>query len=165
VTVTAPPLLITTQPVNLTVRQGSNATFSVTASACGPIRYQWYFNMTNVLTGQTNAALTITNVQAANVGGYGVVVSNATHVVVSDEASLELLVSPTITPGSMSKVGNTVTFTLDTQPGVTYIVEYKDDLNAVNWTVLTTITGDGAVHTVADSTATSPQRYYRIRVQ
>ena len=42
-TVLVPPS-ITAQPTNLSVVEGANASFSVTASGTAPLSYQWQFN-------------------------------------------------------------------------------------------------------------------------
>lgn len=47
--------------------------------------------------------------------------------------------------------------------GVNYEVQYKNDLSAVGWTTLTTISGDGTVKTFTDAAfAADPMRFYRI---
>lgn len=96
-TVTAGAPTITTSPTNAMVIVGSNATFYVTATGTGPLAYQWILNATNLLAGATNAALTLTNVQPAQAGGYRVVVSNAAGSATSAEATLAVLVPPAIT--------------------------------------------------------------------
>ena len=53
---------------------------------------------------------------------------------------------------------------IQTQPGVTYEVQYKDDLSAANWTLLQTINGDGTVKTFSDPAPAAISRYYRIIV-
>src|SRR5207249_2349425 len=59
-----PPELpaITAQPQSLTVPAGSTATFSVTATGTAPLAYSWRLGGT-ILTGATNASLTISNAQ------------------------------------------------------------------------------------------------------
>ena len=100
VNVNATPPVITQQPTNQTVIQGSNAAFSVTATGTAPLSYQWWFNGTNILSGATNASLTLTNVQSAtNAGNYSVVVSNLVDSVVSSNALLTVI-SICITPPS-----------------------------------------------------------------
>jgi len=58
---------ISSQPTNLTVNVGSNATFSVGATGTPPLFYQWQFNATN-LNGATNSTLTITNTTVSSSG-------------------------------------------------------------------------------------------------
>ena len=42
---------ITTQPQDVTVNAGVNATFTVTATGSAPLKYQWLFNGANIATG------------------------------------------------------------------------------------------------------------------
>jgi hypothetical protein len=69
------PIQILSQPVGQVATPGSTVTMAVTASGTGPLRYQWKKNGVN-LPGQTNASLTLANVQAADAGSYTVVVAN-----------------------------------------------------------------------------------------
>jgi hypothetical protein len=71
-----PAPVITSQPVSQTVTLGGIATFAVAAQGGTPLSYQWYFNITNSMSGATNASLILTNVQANQVGLYSVQVSN-----------------------------------------------------------------------------------------
>jgi hypothetical protein len=52
-----------------------------------------------------------------------------------------------------------------TTSGFTYYLEYKSAFSAANWSTATQTTGDGTVKTLVDTTATDPQRFYRVRVQ
>jgi RHS repeat-associated protein len=89
-------IAITSQPASLTNCPGTPANFSVTASGSG-VSYQWYYNLTNVLTNQTGATLTLSNVSNANAGSYGVVVSGTCGVPVTNSATLTVESSVTIT--------------------------------------------------------------------
>jgi hypothetical protein len=51
-----------------------------------------------------------------------------------------------------------------TQAGFTYTVLYKNNLTDANWTVLSSVAGDGTVKTVTDSTG-GAQRFYKVLVQ
>ena len=93
---TQPPV-ITLQPTNQSVIQGSNATFSVTAAGTA-LSYQWYFNSA-VLTNATNTTLTLNNVQPNNVGTYYVIVANATSSVTSSNAVLTVDMLPSAISG------------------------------------------------------------------
>jgi hypothetical protein len=78
----APPPAITTQPQSMTVMPGSNVIFTVMANGTEPLSYQWRKNGTNmvnggIVSGATNSALTIANVQTNNAGNYTVVVTNS----------------------------------------------------------------------------------------
>jgi len=104
---------IVTQPQNQTVTVETNGTFTVTAGGTPPLSYQWYFNGTS-LAGQTNATLSLANVQAANVGSYTVVISNSFGSVTSRVAVLDVTAS-----SSFNYTGNLQTFTVP--PGVSQI--------------------------------------------
>ncbi|MDD5139086.1 MAG: FG-GAP-like repeat-containing protein [Verrucomicrobiales bacterium] len=71
---TAPPV-ITSQPANLLVTVGDNATFSITAMGTDPLNYQWNFKGLPI-DGATNASLTLSNVQVSDAGTYFVTVTN-----------------------------------------------------------------------------------------
>jgi RHS repeat-associated protein len=83
------PPVITLQPTNQTVGLGSNATFTVSATGTPQLRYQWYFNGTN-LAGKTGTFLTLTTVQASQAGTYTVLVTNAFGSVLSSNAVLTI---------------------------------------------------------------------------
>ncbi|MBI3850912.1 MAG: tandem-95 repeat protein [Verrucomicrobia bacterium] len=84
----APPApVIVSQPTNLTVYVGSNATFRVTATGGAPLAYQWRFYETN-LPGKTSSVLTVAGAQFSNAGTYSVIVSNAGGSVTSSPALL-----------------------------------------------------------------------------
>ena len=80
--------LIIAQPFSQSVIPGLNTTFSVIAGGAPTLTYQWQLNGTNV-PGATNPSLTITNVQATNLGIYHVVISNKSGTNTSTDASLE----------------------------------------------------------------------------
>ena len=70
-----PPQFVT-QPQDQTNYAGDSAVLSAIATACTPVRLQWYFG-TNVLTSQTNSSLTLTNLTLAVAGNYSVVATAA----------------------------------------------------------------------------------------
>jgi len=98
---TGPPT-ITAQPESRTNNIGTTATFSVSATGAGPLRYQWYFNTTNALSTQTNATLILPNVQTNQRGGYRVVVTNSFGSSTSVVAFLTVTVPPFITQQPVS---------------------------------------------------------------
>ena len=89
-TVLLPPV-ITTQPasqsVNVAPNYNTTAEFVVAASGMTPLQYQWQFNGV-ALPGQTNATLTISNVQLADDGNYRVVITNIYGSATSSVAAL-----------------------------------------------------------------------------
>jgi len=83
---TAP--LIVSQPAGQSQVPSMDATFTVSAGGTPPLSYQWAFNGTNI-PGATATAYTVTNVQAALLGNYTVLVTNDYGSIVSSNALLE----------------------------------------------------------------------------
>ena len=83
------PPTIVLEPTNETAVLGGSTTFNVSAIGSQPLNYQWYWNGTNELTGATNAALTLNDVQLTNAGEYSVTVSNLYGVTNSSEAAID----------------------------------------------------------------------------
>jgi subtilisin-like proprotein convertase family protein len=90
------PVVITRQPVSLEVGVGGAAVFQVAATGDSPLAYQWYFNATNVLAGQTNETLELSGLTFDSAGDYGVVVENFAGSVTSQLARLDVLQPPLI---------------------------------------------------------------------
>ncbi len=92
--------VITGHPVNVSVFAGAMAEFTVAATSISPISYEWFSsadNANNTLTDDISvqgpgllAALTLSDVQAANEKYYYCKVSNAAGGVYSDPAGLEV---------------------------------------------------------------------------
>jgi len=87
------PASITAQPASVTVGEGSNAMFTVTAAGTAPLRYQWQQDGLEVA-GATTSSYTVTNVQMNHAGDYKVVVSNTWATVTSQAATLTVLRYP-----------------------------------------------------------------------
>jgi hypothetical protein len=97
---------INTQPANLSVTSGQNASFSVSASGTATLGYQWYKDGVS-LSGATSASLSLSAVSSSNAGSYSVKVSNTAGSVTSSAATLTVTaatVAPTIStqPASVS---------------------------------------------------------------
>jgi hypothetical protein len=97
---------ITSQPLDQTGANGSNVTFSVTASGSAPLNYQWMKEGVGSLTnsgrikGANSASLTIGNLEYADAAGYFVVITNQASSVTSTVARLKVvpeMVPPTLT--------------------------------------------------------------------
>jgi len=102
--------VITLPPTNQYVNPGSNATFYVGVAGSANLTNSWWFNETNLLassttnrTGYTNS-LTITNVQAPNLGDYRLVISNAYGVATSQVATLSFREPPSIVEQPTNRV-------------------------------------------------------------
>ena len=130
--VTAPSISL--QPTNLVVLQGSNATFSVTASGTAPLNYQWYFNGTNVA-GASNSVYTVSNARTNNAGSYSVTITNVAGGVTSTNAVLTVRVPPFIVtqPTNQAvRLGSNATFAVT--PGGTAPWSYRWRFNGTNMT-------------------------------
>jgi len=79
---------ITLQPVNVTMLQGTRATFTV--AAIGASAYQWQKNGVNIPLA-TSSTLILSNVQQADATNYKVIVSNLAGDVTSNTATLTVL--------------------------------------------------------------------------
>jgi len=102
---------ITTQPQSQTVNAGQTVNFSVAASGTVPLYYQWIFNDSDPLDGQTNAVLTLSDVSLDDQGGYSVIVSNSVGVTNSLDATLTVNTNapPDFSPIGFCNNGGTIT--------------------------------------------------------
>lgn len=87
---------ITTQPQSQTVRAGTNVILTAVAIGSTPLFWQWFFTNAAVLDA-TNSSLELTNVTAANAGGYFAVVTNAFGSTNTSTATLTVIVAPVCT--------------------------------------------------------------------
>ncbi|MEY2409470.1 MAG: hypothetical protein QOF48_2140 [Verrucomicrobiota bacterium] len=90
-------------PARLQVPAGGAAQFQAQIIGSETGAFQWRFNG-NILTGETNQALTLTNVQPSRAGNYSVVVQFASGSVTSINARLSIAVLPVITQPPQSLV-------------------------------------------------------------
>ncbi len=86
---------LVTQPQDMVVNQGEDASFSVTAIGDEPLSYQWYFAGTAIPGGTTNT-YTRLNALPDHAGAYSVVVTNLVGSVTSVVATLTVNVPPNI---------------------------------------------------------------------
>jgi hypothetical protein len=125
--------VIITNPQSQVVTSGGTASFSVLAQGTTPFAYQWFFNVTNTLTDQTNATLVLNNVAPAQAGTYSVVVTNRFGSASSLSAQLSVLLLPFILVPPASQTvpnGATVLFTVSAQGAGT--LGYQWFFNATN---------------------------------
>jgi hypothetical protein len=112
-TVLVPPA-ITTQPANVSVTQGNNAAFAVTASGTAPLSFQWLKNGVPI-SGANSNVLALVAVSTNDAASYSVVVTNIVGTLASSSATLTVLVPPTILAQPVSATifaGSNVTFTV-----------------------------------------------------
>jgi hypothetical protein len=131
---------INMQPHNRIVLPGQNAAFNVVASGTAPLAYQWQFNGTN-LPGAIATNYTRSNVQAADLGTYDVVVSNSIGSITSALASLTLAGRPILL--DPQKTNGAFSFTLSGDPGFNYAIEATTNFSTwTNLAILTNATGE-----------------------
>jgi hypothetical protein len=154
---------ITTQPTNQTSIIGSNATFAVIAAGTAPLSYRWTFNGTN-LPGSSAASLLLTGVQSNQAGPYAVVVTNSSGSITSSVATLRVLVPPTINFTGSSVSSSNVSFSVNSISGLSYTLQYKDNLTDAVWTsLLPGVSGNGNVIQLIDTNnPVLPSRFYRV---
>ncbi len=103
------PPSITVQPVDLSVREGSPATFSVTAAGSAPLTYRWFRNDMPV-TGLTSNKYTIVSAAFGDNGAtYSCLVSNVAGTVTSRAATLTVkamgVLTATLAPAEAAAQG------------------------------------------------------------
>ena len=94
---------ITSQPVSQARSAGGTATFSVVATACTPLSFQWWFNGSS-LAQQTNDELVLSDLIAANAGTYSVTVTSSGGSLTSAPAVLSF--SPSAAVVSLTSATN-----------------------------------------------------------
>jgi hypothetical protein len=110
--------IIASQPASQSVVAPATVTFNVGAVGSEPLSYQWQFNEMNLtdggsVSGATTPTLTLTSVQANQVGTYSVLVWNAAGSATSSNATLAIITAPLITSQPVNQTvaaGATVTF-------------------------------------------------------
>ena len=70
------PAITQISPQTWTTNQNASVTFTVTANGTAPLSYQWFDPNGQPIANQTNATLTLTNLQVSNQGQYTVTVTN-----------------------------------------------------------------------------------------
>jgi hypothetical protein len=150
--------IIQTEPQNQIALAGANVTFSVGAAGSSPLRYQWSKDG-GVLSGKTNASLTISNAQVADQGGYSVIVTNFLGAATSVVASLTINTPPSITQQPQNLIvnaGDTSTFTVAAAGNAP--LRYQWRFNGAN------ITGETNTSLVISNTQGGSAGNYTVRV-
>ena len=160
----APTIQTPVAPSSVDAAVGANVNFTVSATGDGTLYYQWQRNGANVGAISTTSGLTLNNVQYADQGTYTVIITNAVGTITNGPGALRVLVT-SYSFTNATKVASTYGVTFNTDAGRSYIVRYKDSLTNATWLPLTgynPVAGTGSPITITDTTATGPERYYRI---
>jgi hypothetical protein len=163
------PPLILSPPQSQTNLIGSTATFSVAATACTPLAFQWYFNNAT-LAAQTNSTLALSNLNTSTAGNYYVVATasggSSTSIVAALTVNLLSDTTPLIT-GIVAPGDGSVTLSLGGAPSCSYILETTTNLiSSATWRPAATNTlGTNGVWQFTETQATNfPQRFYRLKL-
>lgn len=117
------PPAITTQPVSVTVTEGSQASFTVAASGDPAPTFQW-FKGTTAIPSATSATFTLTAAAESDEGSYSVVATNAAGTATSNTVTL------TVNPPTQTQ-----------DPIVIENTDTRVSYSSTNWFVVTNITG------------------------
>jgi hypothetical protein len=166
------PPVIVSQPQSRTNLAGSTVNLALTATACTPLTYQWYFDNA-LLTGQTNATLTLAGVAATNAGNYAAVATAAGGATTSAVVTLTVTNSqPPVPVFSINLAGtNLVINGLNGVAGGTYVVLMSTNLTLpINqWTrVVTNVLGTSGDFTLTATNAVNPntpEQFYLLQAQ
>ncbi len=161
-----PPPVITVQPASVTVTNGANATFTVTAVSATRMSYQWYFNGTPI-SGAGKSDYTRKNVTPANAGKYSVIVANASGAVTSADAWLTILSTsapPPLRFALTQMTTNGFRMVLSGPSGTNYIIYASNNLN--KWSPISTNAAPNGMVDYTDPLGSRRSiRYYRAGLQ
>lgn len=154
------PQRLTISPNDSASCLGEGGAFRVRAEfGQEPFSYQWYFNGTNLLDGETNSQLRLLNLTAEQAGSYSAVITNEFGSTTSPSATLKVFdacVAMNLYAG-LSITGLV---------GRTYSLEYITNVVETNWTVLATKMMTQPTWLFIDTnTPVEPKKFFRVRLQ
>lgn len=155
--------VISGQPSGGSVVVGSDFNFGVTVdnAANQLLSYQWYNNVSNLISGATATNLYLSGVGQNDSGTYSVVVSNIAGVVTSSVATLTVITYPTILtqPASTNLATNgDIVLTVDATGGVIAYQWYKATATSTNR--LTNASATTATLTIPNALPTNSGSYF-----
>lgn len=139
-----PPAFVM-EPTNQNLYVGQSATFHALAQSSLPLTYQWYEG-TNALPAQTNATLTLSNLQLSDAGDYTVIASNVLGEVASSAATLGIQIIGLTMPAQGLVAGSGTNLVIHASAGGTpplTLQWYKDGV-AISGATNGTFARDGA---------------------
>jgi uncharacterized lipoprotein YddW (UPF0748 family) len=162
-TLASPPIIIA-HPESQTVRAGSNALFSVTATGTAPLSYQWRFNGVDI-DGATSSTFTRAMSTGNDSGTYSVLVTNIAGMALSSNATLMVSIpmAPMIREISLL-ADQRVRLLISSDPG--YPVQVQGSPNLTEWSELATFMNTNGTAIFIDVPGTNGQkRYFRVEGQ
>jgi uncharacterized repeat protein (TIGR01451 family) len=159
------PASIVEDLADVLVPAGSNASFLVSAAGIPAPTYQWFFNGL-ALPGANASSLTLANAELPQAGFYQVVVTNMYGSVTSRVAQLTVVFPPTFDAIGFGTGATKATFSLLSIAGLSYRLEFKNNLSDPNWTpIVPDFAGNGGVLLLEDTNPpTLNSRFYRVNV-
>lgn len=142
---------------------GGTLTLSASVTGTPPLAYQWQFDGVDI-PNESNAALTLTNIQAKNAGKYSVNITNVVGQTSSSTAQVKVNSRGFLDP-TLIRQGNGIIVSFTAPIGGFYTL--LASTNLVNWEIVGTVKGDALGNgLILDTNAlNSFQRFYRIRVE
>ena len=150
--------VITLNPVSQTVCEGSNVTFTASASGVPAASYQWQKNGSDIA-GENSSSLTLNNVTTADNGNYRIVATNVCGEATSTAATLLVNVAPVVTVDPVSQTicaGQPVTFTV-TATGTNLNYQWRKNgsniggATSASYTIASAVSGDAGNYDVVIS--------------
>jgi hypothetical protein len=157
-----PPPRILVAPTSRVVEAGETVRFEVSADGAEPLSFQWYFQG-SPMAEATNALLLLPQAHPEHQGGYTVTVANPVGVATSPVATLTVTVPPLVLD-QVRVVASEVQFSVLSWRGLTYHLEYKNELGEPTWRATApSLPGTGGLLLFKDSLIPGANRFYRIR--
>lgn len=150
--------LITQEPRDEIVTQGSPVVFNVTVTAQTPLSYQWRKDGIP-LVAATNSTVLMPDVQPTQAGWYSVVVSNGFTSVIS--ASAALVVVSSSGAGAPGFTGDEFGFGISGPTGSSFAVDASTNLTAWH-AIATNIFGPGMFPFLDPASSTNAMSFYRV---
>ncbi len=134
-TATSQAPVITSQPADVSVYEGSAATFDVGATGSAPLSYQWKKNGAEIMGAIAASYTTPMTALSDSASAYSVIVTNAAGSVTSNSAVLTVTPDPSIRtqPVSVSvTAGNTATFSVAVSGTSPFTYQWKKNGTSIN---------------------------------
>jgi hypothetical protein len=131
----APPIVTQLQPLNQSVNQNEEATFTVSATGIVPLTYQWADNNQSPIPWATNATITLTNVQSGQAGTYSVTVGDpygmiTTNASLTVNAGAPVIVTDVQPTNLLCYAGTTNTLSLQVSGTAPFVYQwFRDNLS------------------------------------
>jgi hypothetical protein len=155
------PVMITQPPAGVSVRPGTNVTFTVGALSSRPVSYQWRRNGVDIPEA-TATSYTVSKVSAQDDALYQVLVADWLSSELSQPVRLMVLVDPTFASGPRSQIvpiGSNIDLSVQVGPTTTVPVFYRLRRNTSNFGDFT-LDQRTMTYTLTNAVLTNSAAYY-----